>query len=159
MHTNDAAGAIPRFIDMGANPTTLSSALIVMLAQRLLRRICKFCTEEYTPSAEEKTKITKALEGLLKEVAVPSVAGDFKLSHGKGCAKCNNTGYKGRVGVFEIIPVAPDLEKLITKSPSHAEILELVKSKGFVSMYQDGVIKILQKMTTFEELESIVGER
>jgi len=156
LHTNDAAGAIPRFIDMGANPTTLSSALIVMLAQRLLRRICKFCTEEYTPSAEEKTKITKALEGLPKEVIAPELT---KLSRGKGCAKCNNTGYKGRVGVFEIIPVDPDLEKLITKSPSHAEILKLVKSKGFVSMYQDGVIKILQKMTTFEELDGIVGER
>ena len=82
-----------------------------------------------------------------------------KLSRGKGCPKCNNTGYKGRVGVFEIIPVTADIEKLITKSPSHAEILELIKKKGFVSMYQDGVIKILQKMTTFEELDSIVGER
>src|SRR3989344_477412 len=156
LHTNDAAGAIPRFIDMGANPTTLSSALIVMLAQRLLRRICKDCAEEYEPTAEEKAKITKALDGLPKEVAVPDLT---KLSRGKGCAKCNNTGYKGRVGVFEIIPVTADIEKLITKSPSHAEILELIKSKGFISMYQDGVIKILQKMTTFEELDSIVGER
>ncbi|MBU3901516.1 GspE/PulE family protein [Patescibacteria group bacterium] len=159
LHTNDAAGAIPRFIDMGANPTTLSSALIDMLAQRLLRKICQACAQDYEPSAEEKNKIKKALEGLPKEVAVPDISKNFTLSRGQGCPKCNNTGYKGRVGVFEIIPVTADIEKLITKSPSHAEILELVKTKGFVSMYQDGVIKILQKITTFEELDSIVGER
>jgi len=159
LHTNDAAGAIPRFIDLGANPTSLSSALLDMLAQRLLRRVCKFCVEEYAPSAAEKAKITKALQGLPKTVAVPDISKDFKLARGKGCAKCNNTGYKGRVGVFEVIHVDADIEKLITKLPSHAEILELIKSKGFISMYQDGVIKILEKITTFEELDSIVGER
>ena len=159
LHTNDAAGAIPRFIDLGANPTSLSSALIDILAQRLLRRVCKFCAEEYTPSDEEKTKITKALEGLPKTVAVPETVKGFKLSKGKGCPKCNGTGYKGRVGVFEIIPIDADIEKLIAKSPSHAEIVEVLKTKNFVSMYQDGVIKILQKITTFEELDSIVGER
>lgn len=159
LHTNDAAGAIPRFIDLGANPTSLSSALIDMLAQRLLRRICKDCKEDYAPSAEEKAKIAKALEGLPQTVKIPDISKDFKLARGKGCPKCNNTGYKGRVGVFEIIPVTPEIEKLITKSPSHAEILEVVKTQGFVSMYQDGVIKILQKMTTLEELDSVVGER
>ncbi len=159
LHTNDAAGAIPRFIDMGANPTSLSSALIDILAQRLLRRVCKYCAEDYEPSAEEKEKIKKALAGLPPTVVVPDISKGFKLSRGKGCPKCNNTGYKGRVGVFEIIPVDADVEKLITKSPSHAEILELIKKKGFISMYQDGVIKILQKTTTFEELDSIVGER
>lgn len=159
LHTNDAAGAIPRFIDIGANPTALSSALIDMLAQRLLRRVCKFCAEDYKPTEEEKNKIKKALDGLPKTIVMPVIAGDFKLSRGKGCPKCNNTGYKGRAGVFEIISVDIDIEKLISKSPSHAEILELIKKKGFVSMYQDGVIKILQKITTFEELDSIVGER
>lgn len=159
LHTNDAAGAIPRFIDMGANPTSLSSALIDILAQRLLRRVCKYCAEEYEPGAEEKEKIAKALAGLPKTVTLPDISGAFKLARGKGCPKCNNTGYKGRVGVFEIIPIDADIEKLITKSPSHAEILELLKNKGFISMYQDGVIKILEKMTTFEELDGIVGER
>ena len=159
LHTNDAAGAIPRFIDMGANPTTLSAALIDIMAQRLLRRVCSACKEEYPPTAEEKNKIKMALEGLPKTVAAPDISKDYKLARGKGCPKCNNTGYKGRVGVYEIIPVDPDLEKLITKSPSHAEILELIKKKNFVSMYQDGILKVLQKITTLEELEDIVGER
>lgn len=157
LHTNDAAGAIPRFIDLGANPTTLSAALIDIMAQRLLRRICTACKKEYQPSHEEKEKIKNALQGIPKTVAIPAVSGDFKLYRGEGCFQCNSTGYKGRVGIYEIIPVDADLEKLITKSPSHAEVIELVKKKGFVSMYQDGIIKILQGITTLEELEDIVG--
>jgi type II secretory ATPase GspE/PulE/Tfp pilus assembly ATPase PilB-like protein len=158
LHTNDAAGAIPRFIDIGANPTTLSSGLIDIMAQRLLRRVCSACKEEYEPTEEEKEKIKKALEGLPKTVVgVPDISKGYKLVRGKGCPKCNNTGYKGRVGVYEIIPIEPEMEKLITKSPSHAEVLELAKKKNFVSMYQDGVIKILNKITTLEELDDIVG--
>ncbi|HRY52244.1 MAG TPA: GspE/PulE family protein [Candidatus Portnoybacteria bacterium] len=159
LHTNDAAGAIPRFIDMGANPTTLSSALIDILAQRLLRRVCKFCAEDYDATPEELEKIKKALEGVPATVAIPDYSKGIKLAKGKGCPKCNNTGYKGRVGVFEIIPINEELEKLIAKSPSHAEIVEMLKKTGFVSMYQDGVIKILEKKTTFEELDDVVGQR
>lgn len=157
LHTNDAAGAIPRFIDIGANPTTLSAALIDILAQRLLRRICLACKKEHEPTSEEKEKIKKALTDIPSTVAVPDIAKGFKLSRGGGCAKCNNTGYKGRIGVFEIIHIDTDLEKLITKSPSHAEVLELIKQKGFISMYQDGIIKVLRGSTTLEELESTVG--
>ncbi len=157
LHTNDAAGAIPRFIDLGANPTTLSAALIDIMAQRLLRRICTACKKEHQSSHEEKEKIKNALQGIPKTVVIPAVSGDFKLYRGEGCSQCNNTGYKGRVGIYEIIPVDADLEKLITKSPSHAEVIELVKKKGFVSMYQDGIIKVLQGITTLEELEDIVG--
>jgi type II secretory ATPase GspE/PulE/Tfp pilus assembly ATPase PilB-like protein len=128
------------------------------MAQRLLRRVCKDCKEEYEPTAEEKEKIKKALEGLPKTViGVPDISKGYKLARGKGCSKCNNTGYKGRVGVYEIIPIDPEMEKLITKSPSHAEVIELAKKKNFVSMYQDGVIKILNKVTTLEELDEIVG--
>ena len=105
LHTNDAAGAIPRFIDMGVNPTILSAALIDILAQRLLRRICPACKEEYEPTAQEKEKIKTALNNLPKTVEIPPHAENFKLWRGKGCEKCNKTGYKGRVGIFEIIPV------------------------------------------------------
>jgi len=159
LHTNDAAGAIPRFIDMGANPTSLSAALIDIMAQRLLRRVCSGCKEEYDPTAEELAKIKKVFDTLPKTVTAPDISKPFKLARGKGCSKCNNTGYKGRVGVYEIIPVDPEIEKLITKSPSHAEILEVIKQKGFISMYDDGIIKVVNKMTTIEEVEDIVGTR
>lgn len=157
LHTNDAAGAIPRFIDLGANPTTLSAALIDIMAQRLLRRICLACKKEYAPSNEEKEKIKRALEGIPKTIAIPNMTGNLKLYKGQGCPECNNTGYKGRVGIYEVIPIDAELEKIITKSPSHAEVVELVKEKGFVSMYQDGILKILEGITTLEELEDIVG--
>lgn len=159
LHTNDAAGAIPRFIDMGSNPTSLSAALIDILAQRLLRRICSACKEEYDPTTEELKKIKKVFDALPKTVTAPDISKPFKLARGKGCPKCNNTGYKGRVGVYEIVPVDSEIEKLITKSPSHAEILEVLKTKNFVSMYDDGMIKVVDKMTTIEELEDIVGTR
>lgn len=157
LHTNDAAGAVPRFIDMGTNPTILSAALIDIMAQRLLRRVCGECKESYSPSAEEKAKIKKALEVLPKEIKIPDITKDFKLSRGKGCTKCNGTGYKGRVGVYENIAVNAEIEKLITKSPSHAEVLEAARKNNFVSMYQDGILKVLQGMTTLEELEDVVG--
>lgn len=157
IHTNDAAGAIPRFIDMGANPTILSAALIDIMAQRLLRRICPECKEAYEPSAEEKEKIKKALTGLPKEIEVPDTSKNFKIYRGKGCDKCNKTGYRGRVGVYENIVVNAEIEKLITQSPSHATILEAAKKNNFTSMYQDGVMKILEGLTTLEELDSVVG--
>ncbi|MBU1102489.1 GspE/PulE family protein [Patescibacteria group bacterium] len=157
LHTNDAAGAIPRFIDMGASPPILSSALIDIMAQRLLRRVCPDCKTQHEPSAQEREKIKAALANLPKTVILPAFSHDFKLWRGKGCAKCSNTGYRGRVGIYEIIPIDSDMEKLITKSPSHAEVLELVKKKNFVSMYQDGVIKVMEGVTTLEELEDIVG--
>jgi len=130
-----------------------------VMAQRLLRRVCKECKEEYAPSAEEKEKIKKALTGLPKEVAVPDISKGCKLVRGQGCDKCSKTGYKGRVGVYEIIHIDAAMEKIIAKSPSHAEVLEQAKQSGFISMYQDGVIKILQGVTTFEELDNIVGDR
>ncbi|TSC53729.1 MAG: type IV pilus assembly protein PilB [Parcubacteria group bacterium LiPW_39] len=157
LHTNDAAGAIPRFIDMGTNPTILSAALIDIMAQRLLRRVCPECKQQHSPSAEEKAKIKKALSGLPKEVKKPDMAKEFELWKGQGCARCNHTGYKGRIGVYENIAVTAEIEKLITKFPSHAEVLETARKNNFVSMYQDGILKVLQGITTLEELEDVVG--
>ena len=158
LHTNDAAGAIPRFIDLGANPTTLSAALIDVMAQRLLRRVCPDCKKAYEPNSKEREKIENVLKNLPKTVMAPDISKGYRLYRGQGCPKCNETGYKGRIGVYELIPIDTEMEKLITKSPSHAEVLELAKKKEFVSMYQDGIIKALNGITTLEELEDIVGK-
>jgi len=158
LHTNDAAGAIPRFIDMDINPSILSAALIDIIAQRLLRRICPACKKEYEPTAQEKEKIKSALSNLPKTVKIPPHTENFKLWRGKGCEKCNKTGYKGRVGIFEIIPIDLEMEKLITESPSRAAVLEQAKKNNFVSIYQDGILKVLQGVTTLSELEDVVGE-
>ena len=129
------------------------------MAQRLLRRICTACKDEYDPTAEELAKIKTVFDSLPKTVTAPDISKPFKLARGKGCPKCNQTGYKGRVGVYEIITVDPEIEKLINKSPSHAEVLEVIKQKGFVSMHDDGIIKVVNKITTIDEVEDIVGTR
>lgn len=157
LHTNDAAGAIPRFIDMGVNPTILSGALIDIMAQRLLRRVCPHCKKEYRPSDEEMARIKKALAPLPKEI-LDTLPKQYLLFKGEGCPQCNGTGYKGRISVYEIINVDREIEKMIAKSPTHVEILEAVQKKGFISMYQDGVIKVVQSITTLEEVENVVGK-
>ncbi len=169
LHTNDAAGAIPRFLDLDANPKSLASALTLTMAQRLVRRLCIKCKKDYQPNQKEKEKIKKALAdlpaevltkaGLPSNIKIPKISENFKLFKPTGCPQCNGTGFKGRIGVYEIIPSDPDLEKFISQTPGHAEILEFLQKKGFVSMFQDGVLKALEGITSIEELENVVGER
>jgi len=159
LHTNDAAGAIPRFIDMGANPVTLSAGLIDIMAQRLLRRVCSACREEYLPSKEELEKIKRVIDTWPKKLTPPKFGENIKLARGRGCPICNQTGFKGRIAIYEIIPVTPEIEKLITQSPSHAQILEVLeKRQDFISLYRDGFLKVLEGVTTLEELEGVVGQ-
>ena len=156
IHTNDAAGAVPRFLDLGANPKTVASALMLAIAQRLVRRLCPKCKKEYSPSNEEKEKIAKALKSLSKTIEGPKFS---KIYKPQGCIQCNGTGFKGRIGIYEIIKNDPDLEKFIAASPGHAEILEFLRQKDFVSMFQDGVLKVLEGITSLEEVENVVGNR
>lgn len=151
LHTNDAAGAIPRFIDLGADPGSLAASLNIIMAQRLVRRLCDECKEKYTPSIEILEKIKTSLKG----IEHPPVE-KANFSHSKGCDKCNGLGYKGRVGILELIPVDQDLEKIISNSPSHAEIVAFAKKKGYLNMYQDALLKVLTGITTLEEVERIV---
>ncbi len=142
LHTNDAAGAVPRFLDIGINPSSLGSALDTIIAQRLIRKLCPKCKKS-VPLPE---KIKKAL----KNVEYPS-----KIYEAKGCKECAN-GYKGRIGIFEMILVDEEMEKLIGTAPSHIEIVE--KTKGMMTFYQDGLLKVLEGITSLEEIERVVGE-
>jgi len=107
LHTNDASGAIPRLLDLGGEPFLLASAMTCVLAQRVLRRICNSCKEEYTPPAEVTEDIKKILGNLYQE------KGPLKLYRGKKCSECNNTGYLGRIGIFEVLPVTEKIARLI----------------------------------------------
>ncbi len=156
IHTNDAAGAVPRFLDLGATPKTVASALSLAIAQRLVRRLCPECKKETDSTEEEKEKITKALKKLPSSVKAPAFSKIFKP---QGCDKCNKIGFKGRIGIYEIIKKDTELEKFIAASPGHAEILEFLEKKDFVSMFQDGVLKVLEGITSLEEVESVVGTR
>lgn len=160
LHTNDAAGAIPRLVDMKVKPALIPPALNLVIAQRLVRRVCENCGEEYKPNE----KILKQLEETLKTVSADTKAKYPKLGKnltllkpGKGCEKCNLTGYKGRIAVVELFTVDREMEKLIIKSPSIAEVQEKAVERGMITIKQDGTLKVLNKVTSLEEIERVLG--
>ena len=158
LHTNDAAGAIPRLVDMKVNPTMIPPALNLVIAQRLLRKVCPKCAKEIKADKETIEKIKNDLANLPSRVPKPKLD-DIKIKQAseQGCAYCNFTGYKGRIGVFELFIVDDAMEKVILKTPSIVEIKESAIKSGMVIMKQDGLLKILQGITTIEEVERILG--
>jgi type II secretory ATPase GspE/PulE/Tfp pilus assembly ATPase PilB-like protein len=157
LHTNDALGAIPRLISLGVDPQLIPPALRLVIAQRLLRKICPYCAIEYTPEDDLKEKIKNKLKDLPSRVNLKDIdLNNFSLLKPKGCQKCLGLGYKGRLAIFELLSINKKLESIIEKNPSEAEIYEAV-SDNFVSLQQDGLIKALFKITSIEEVERVTG--
>lgn len=153
LHTNDAVGAIPRLIDMGIEPFLLPPTLNVIIAQRLVRRICPDCRQKIKARPSVRNHILKEYKDIpeiwRKSVTLPK---PFYLYYGKGCKKCRKTGYSGRIGIFEILQMTPQLSDLILKKKPEQEIKKEAKRQGMISMRQDGIIKVLEGITTFEEV-------
>lgn len=145
-HANDAATAIPRLLDMGIEPFLLASTLEVIVAQRLVRKICDHCRYGVTKSSREfDTLQPKAALSYLKGKSIT-------LYKGKKCEACGHTGYKGRTAIFEFIRITPEMQNLILRSPSTREIWELARKEGSKSLFEDGIEKVKTGMTTLEEL-------
>lgn len=164
LHTNNAAGVIPRLIDLGVNPKILVSALSLSIAQRLVRILCKDCKREKTPTEDETNTLKGVMESIKKEGKDFSKYkidpnAPLKLFEPVGCEKCNGTGYKGRIGIFEAIKTDPAIEQIIPMNPSEREIKQVAKTQGILSMRQDGMIKILSGLTSFAEVQSVVDMR
>jgi type IV pilus assembly protein PilB len=165
LHTNSAAGSFPRLIDLGVNPKIMSSAINIALAQRLLRKLCEFCKKEVdltTPEsaadpvlARTKKLMDIALASIVDRAEVP--ANTTKIHVSGGCEKCNKTGYKGRIGIYEGIKLNEDINKVIEYSSSEAEIAKAALPQGLLTMTQDGILKILQGITSFDELERVIS--
>ncbi len=157
LHTNTAAGAIPRLIDLGVDPKVLSSSLNIIIAQRLVRKLCDFCKEEHKPNERESSIINKTLESVKNKK--PNEKFDFDTSKiwttGK-CEKCNNIGYKGRIGVYEAIKMDKSIESILKKNPNEQEIKDAAKNQGIFDMREDGIIKVLKGVTTISELERVI---
>jgi len=159
LHTNDAAGAIPRLVSLGANPVNIAPAINMAVAQRLVRRICPFCSFWEKPNAEELQKIKNAISSLPADLKKNfKIDAALKIKKAKKCEVCNNTGYKGRIAVFEAILIDDQMEDLILKKGSIPDIVKLAKTKGFVSMYQDGIMKVLDGITTITEVDRVAAE-
>ncbi|PIQ91334.1 MAG: hypothetical protein COV70_04155 [Parcubacteria group bacterium CG11_big_fil_rev_8_21_14_0_20_39_22] len=153
LHTNTAAGAFPRLIDLGINPKVVTSAINVSMAQRLVRKLCPDCKKEITLEGENKNLIESIAKTLPKDL--PEVQTE-KMWTPAGCDKCHNTGYKGRIGVFEAILTDREVEKVILDNPSEREIKQAASSQGILDMKQDGIVKILAGTTSLEELERVL---
>lgn len=142
LHTNDAAGAVTRLVDMGVEPYLISSSLEAVLAQRLVRKICRHCRESYTPSA-----------GILEQLGVgKDWLNDHKLSRGAGCERCSQTGYHGRIGLFEWLPINDAFREEITGTSSTLDLRNLALTNGMRTLRAEGLQALLDGRTTVEEV-------
>ncbi len=155
LHTNSAAGAIPRLIDIGVNPKIISSAMNIAIGQRLVRRLCKVCKEEYVPEGKDKEVMERTLPDI-KEMR-PKLVYPGKLWRPVGCETCSFTGYKGRVSIYEGILMDRAVEAILRENPSEREIKEAAKPQGLLDMRQDGIVKCISGTTSLEEVERAVG--
>lgn len=141
LHTNDAPGALTRLREMGVEPFLIASATVGVIAQRLVRKICPQCKVEYKPS-----------NGLLKELQLTSAKEKLSFYKGKGCRACKNTGYRGRTGIYEIMPMDDDIRELTLSGASSDVIKTQAIKNGMITLRQDGLLKALKGITTLEEV-------
>jgi general secretion pathway protein E len=149
LHTNDSFGAVTRLVDMGIEPFLVSSSVIAVMAQRLVRRVCAKCRTPVQPSSEQ-----------LRELGIsPAEAAQGTVFHpGAGCPQCKQTGYRGRIGIHELLIVDDDVRSLIMKNSDAATIRRDATSRGMPTLRDDGTRKVLEGLTTIEEVMRVTQE-
>ncbi len=155
LHTNSSAGTFPRLIDLGINPKVLGSAINVAMAQRLVRKLCDNCKEKVNIDQKNLNEVKNVLDNITDKSYLENIQTEY-LFKAKGCEKCNNTGYKGRIGIYEMVVMDESIENIVKESSSEREIEEVSKKQGFLNMKEDGILKVLKGLTTIEELERII---
>jgi type IV pilus assembly protein PilB len=140
LHTNDAPSSITRLINIGVEPYLISAAVNAILAQRLVRKVCSHCKEDFTPTDEMKEFLT--LQGF----------GESKTYKGKGCDRCRKTGYSGRLGIYEMLVMDDNLRDLVTANPDVTQLRKLTRERGLVSLREDGIQKVMKGLTTVDEI-------
>ncbi|MEK7535035.1 MAG: ATPase, T2SS/T4P/T4SS family [Patescibacteria group bacterium] len=151
LHTNDSGGAIPRLLDMGIEPFLITSSLNAVVGQRLCRKICDKCRQEATIKPEDLEVVKSEIEAL-PEPEKSTARKSNKFYIGKGCDACGNSGYTGRIGIYEILNMSEPIKQLTLKHASTSEIMTLAKQEGLITMKQDGILKAFQGLTTIEEV-------
>ena len=144
LHTNSAIGAFPRLLDIGVLPDIMAGNIIGVIGQRLIRRLCKSCKSEQPITDVEKKLLGDGGQNLTT------------IFHAEGCKKCNNTGYKGRIALLEILRMDTDLDELVVKKVSQRELLKAAKEKGYTTLADDGIAQVLKGRTTLDELSRVV---
>lgn len=148
VHTNSAAGAPPRLLDMGVEPFLLTSALNAVVGQRVVRKICSHCRVQYDAPSEVAENMKKVLGKYLPQ----NQTNLMKFYKGQGCSFCSKTGYLGRIGIFEVLVITDAVSKLVLEHASSGAIEDLAVSSGMITMKQDGYMKVLEGITTMEEV-------
>ncbi len=156
IHANDAAGTIPRLIDIGVRADTVAPALTMAMAQRLLRRLCSSCKKKTTLTGEDQKKLVEILEPISKQFELPPLT-DTPVYEPGSCTDCNGIGYKGRIGVYEVLEVSRAMERLILEKASVTDIRDLAIKEGMVTMAQDGYMKLIEGVTSLEEIHRVLG--
>ena len=157
LHTNNAIATVARLTELGVRPTLIPPATNVFMAQRLVRKLCS-CKEAYIPAQETKDSIMRMI-GLISPKAKMNIPNEIELLYRpKGCDLCHGTGYKGRIGIFEVFTISPQIEELILNMASETELMKTAFEEGFVTMTQDGVIKSLNGITSLDEIWRVTSE-
>lgn len=156
LHTNNAAGSFPRLADFNIDLKVVGSAMTVVLAQRLVRRLCTTCRKEVSIEGELKKKIDAVLERV-KKVNPKAIPEEHHVYEAVGCDACNGTGYRGRIGIFEGIQVDSEIDHLVRDNPSERDIQEVQKKRPLLFIAEDGMIKLLSGITSLDELERVVN--
>lgn len=158
LHANDAATTLPRLLDMGIEPFLLASTVNVAIAQRLVRKICQACRISYLITDEEKKMITS--EPTLKEAFQKETKNmnALRFYRGPGCKVCGNTGYQGRIGIFEVLEITENIRPLIIERAASDTIVAAARKGGMTTMMEDGVVKVLNGVTTLSEVMRVTKE-
>lgn len=158
LHTNDAATALPRLLDMGIEPFLVASTVNVIIAQRLVRKICERCKYSEVVSSTDLQKDPRFSGDTVQEFFGDTPTSSVRIYRGKGCPVCHNTGYQGRVGIFEILEMSDQIRQLLTQKNDAAVILQEAKKAGMRTMLDDGIEKVKQGVTTLDELLSVIQQ-
>jgi len=157
IHTNDAAGTIPRLVDLGVKPETVAPAMTMAMGQRLLRRLCENCKQVIPLAAADLEKLKTAATPIAERFGLPPLDASLKIYGPVGCEECNSIGYKGRIGVYEVFEVTRAMERLILDEASVTDIRDLAIKEGMVTMLQDGYLKLVEGITSVEEIRRVLG--
>ncbi|MCD6410781.1 type II/IV secretion system protein [bacterium] len=158
LHTNNAIGVIPRLIDLGVKPFLLPSTINIAIAQRLVRRVCPHCKKRIRPQGKMLDLILDEIKKMPPAVR-KELPKDLWVWKGEGCVECGHSGYSGRIGIFEVLKMTKQLEKIILTQPTEEKIQKEVKKQGMITMRQDGIIKALKGLTTIEEVIRVTEEQ
>lgn len=155
LHTNSAAGAFPRLIDLGINSKIMGSAINIVLAQRLVRKLCNDCKKPKTIEGNEKNEIDTILNSIFDKSIIPQMPAN--IFEAVGCEKCNQTGYKGRIGIYEGMKLNEKISAIIDTNPSEDEIEKAGADQGILTLKQDGILKVLSGITSIDELQRVIA--